>query len=197
MPRKIEPNDTNYLQIVNPNNPFLRAPSVMQTSASKQTLQNSYNSNGNNKDMTMITPTSNDFKNTNLMESMVNLTPNFFGLDNMVSGLMGMMKGQKLTDKGKDMTMITPMFRDTNSGPSVPGEVSLDPFFDPSPKIPINYMPGSVINEISQSLKSVTDGWSVNNGGTPAMPTPQSDLGYPNSISSTFGDNTLTNPAGN
>ena len=115
----------------------------------------------------------------------------------MVSGLMGMMKGQKLTDKGKDMTMITPMFRDTNSGPSVPGEVSLDPFFDPSPKIPINYMPGSVINEISQSLKSVTDGWSVNNGGTPAMPTPQSDLGYPNSISSTFGDNTLTNPAGN
>ena len=169
----------------------------MQTSASKQTLQNSYNSNGNNKDMTMITPTSNDFKNTNLMESMVNLTPNFFGLDNMVSGLMGMMKGQKLTDKGKDMTMITPMFRDTNSGPSVPGEVSLDPFFDPSPKIPINYMPGSVINEISQSLKSVTDGWSVNNGGTPAMPTPQSDLGYPNSISSTFGDNTLTNPAGN
>merc|ERR1719322_1977866 len=59
----------------------------------------------------------------------------------------------------------------------------------------MNYMPGSAINEISQSLKSVTDGWSVNNFGTPAMPTPQSDLGYPNSISSTFGDNTLTNPA--
>ena len=185
------------LQIVNPNNPFLRAPTNMQTSASKQNFQSSYNNvNSGGKDMTMITPTSNDFKNTNLMESMMNLTPNFYGLDNMVNGLMGLMKGEKLVNKGKDMTMITPTFKDMGSGPSAPGEVSLDPFFEPSPMIPMNYMPGSAINEISQSLKSVTDGWSVNNFGTPAMPTPQSDLGYPNSITSTFGDNTLTNPAG-
>ena len=172
----------------------------MQTASSQQTFQSSYNNGNNNnggKDMTMITPTNDDFKNTNLIESMMNLTPNFYGLDNMVNGLMGLMKGEKLTNKGKDMTMITPTFKDMSSGPSAPGEVSLDPFFEPSPKIPMNYMPGAAINEISQSLKSVTDGWSVNNGGTPALPTPQTDLGYPNSITSTFGDNTLTNPAGN
>ena len=170
----------------------------MQTSASKQTFQSSYNNIKNGgKDMTMITPTNDDFKNTNLMESMMNLTPNFYGLDNMVNGLMGMMKGEKLVNKGKDMTMITPMFKDMSSGPSAPGEVSLDPFFEPSPKIPMNYMPSAAINEISQSLKSVADGWSVNNGLTPAIPTPQTDLGYPNSITSTFGDNTLIDPAGN
>ena len=100
----------------------------------------------------MITPTNDDFKNTNLMESMMTLTPNFYGLDNMVNGLMGMMKNEKLVNKGKDMTMITPMFKDMSSGPSAPGEVSLDPFFEPSPKIPMNYMPSAAINEISQSL---------------------------------------------
>ena len=31
------------LQVVNPNNPFLRAPTNMQTSASKQNFQSSYN----------------------------------------------------------------------------------------------------------------------------------------------------------
>jgi len=156
----------------------------MQTSASTHPWQNSVNTNSVKNGI------NSNFKNNNLMD-MISLTPTFYGLDNMINGLKGMMRGGKLVNtKGKPMTMITPTSNELNSGPSAPGEVSLDPFFEPSPKIPMNFMPSAAINEVS------SNGWTINNGGTAAVPTPQTDLGYPKSISSVFGDNTLTNPTG-
>ena len=157
---------------------------MMQTSASTHPWQNSVNTNHIKNGI------NSNFKNNNLMD-MISMTPNFYGLDDMINGLKGMMRGEQLMKtKGKQMTMITPTSNDMNSGPSAPGEVSLDPFFVASPKIPMNFMPSAAINEVS------SNGWTINNGGTPAVPRPQTDLGYPNSISSSFGDNTLTNPTG-
>ena len=161
----------------------------MQTSASTQPWSNSNQQQNGIK---------NSFKNNNLIDNMINLTPNFYGLDTMINGLKDMMRGGKLLTrhKGKEMTMITPVNGELNSGPSVPGEVSFDPFFQASPKIPVNFMPSAAINEIS------SDGWTINNGinngigGTSGIPLPQADLGLGSPISSSFGDNTLTNPAG-
>ena len=149
----------------------------MQTSASTQALEYPTNANGFH---------SNNNNNFDTVNDVMNLTP-FSGFNNIVNGLKEMMRGGK-NSKFKEMTRITPSFKDTSSGPNAPGEISLDPFFQPSPKIPINFLPSTSINEI--------DGWTIRNKGILAVPTPQSDLGFPGPISSSFGDNTLTDPTG-
>ena len=128
----------------------------------------------------------NNVKNNNLGD-MLGLTPAFYGLDNMLKGLREMVRGGPNFKKNKlkEMTMITPTFKETEA---------LEAFFQPSPKIPINFMPSAALNKIS------SNGWIVKNDGLVGAPIPQSDLGFPNPIAglvtSSFGDNTLTNPNG-
>ena len=147
----------------------------MQTSASTQPIKNSLS--GSIRGVTDPNYVKN-VKSNNLISDM--LTPN--GLETMINGLKDLMRGGHLK-KGKDMTMITPNFKDTNSGPS---SLQMNPFFAPSPKIPVNFMPAGAINEVS------SDGWMIN----APYGLPQTDLGLRKPVSSSFGDNTLENPAG-
>ena len=170
------------LQVINPNNPFLRTPSQMQVAAS-MLATNPVTNNANLNDI-----------DNDVLSNMVKSPTPFKGLQDMLSGLRDMVRTSagfnpnKLRNmpffndnKLRDMTMITP---------NTPGETSLDPFFQPSPQIPVNFLPSEGVIDINNN------GWAAGNGGTPGSPNLLAAFrAIP--VSSSFGDNTLNDPAGN
>ena len=173
------------LQVINPNNPFLRTPSQMQVAASVLATNPAIN-----------TANLNDIDNDVLSNMVKSPTP-FKGLQDMLSGLRDMVRTSAgfQPNKLRNLPSITPSFNDnklrdmTMITPNTPGEASLDPFFQPSPQIPVNFLPAEGFTEIGNN------GWTAGNVGTQGSPNLQAAFrAIP--VSSSFGDNTLNDPAG-